>query len=105
MSPYIYKAVGDLKDFNYVNIYDKANPPEEKEHIKEMFNIVADTLLEQLNNNDKESNIYRTFLDNMNKDYLENTTNERKVIDYIAGMTDYYFTKEYEDIKKLKKEI
>ncbi len=105
MSPYIYKAVDDLKKFNYINIYDKANSPEEKEHIKEMFNTVADTVLNQLNNSDTESNIYKTFLDNMNEDYLTNTSNERKVIDYIAGMTDYYFTKEYEEIKKLKKEI
>ena len=103
MSPFIYKAVGDLKDFNYINIYDKANTPEEKEHIKEMFNTVADTLLEQLNNGDKNSSIYKTFLDNMNEDYLNNTSNERKVIDYIAGMTDFYFTKEYEEIKVLKK--
>ena len=35
--------------------------------------------------------------------HINNTTNERKVIDYIAGMTDYYFTREYEDIKKLQK--
>jgi dGTP triphosphohydrolase len=31
----------------------------------------------------------------MTKEYLENTTDERKVIDYIAGMTDEYFLKEY----------
>ena len=103
MSPFVYNAVKDLKDFNYLNIYDKANSPEEKEHIKEMFNLVADTVLEQLNNNDTAANIYRTFLDNMNDEYLNNTTNERKVIDYIAGMTDYYFTREYENIKKLTK--
>ena len=102
MSPFVYNAVKDLKDFNYLNIYDKANSPEEKEHIKAMFNLVADTVLEQLNNNDADANIYRTFLDNMNDEYLNNTTHERKVIDYIAGMTDYYFTKEYEDIKVKK---
>jgi dGTPase len=103
MSPYIYKAVGDLKAFNYVNIYDKANTPEEKERIKDMFNTVADHVLNDLNTNNLESNIYKTFLDNMNEDYIKNTSNERKVIDYIAGMTDYYFTKVYEDIKQEKR--
>ena len=39
----------------------------------------------------------------MSKDYLDNTSNERKVIDYIAGMTDYYFTKVYEDVKQRKR--
>ena len=103
MSPYIYKAVRDLKDFNYVNIYDKANTPDEKEHIREMFYSVADYVLNDLNTNNLESNIYRTFLDNMNEDYIKNTSNERKVIDYIAGMTDYYFTKVYEDITQRKR--
>jgi dGTP triphosphohydrolase len=31
----------------------------------------------------------------MNNDYKNNTSNERIVIDYIAGMTDDYFMKEY----------
>ena len=31
----------------------------------------------------------------MNNDYKNNTSNERVVIDYIAGMTDEYFLNEY----------
>ena len=31
----------------------------------------------------------------MTEEYKNNTTKERIVIDYIAGMTDDYFTKEY----------
>ena len=30
--------------------------------------------------------------------YLDNTTNERKVIDYIAGMTDAFLVSEYNKI-------
>ena len=32
----------------------------------------------------------------MSDEYLNNTSNVRKVIDYIAGMTDDFFTREYE---------
>ena len=103
MSDDIYQAISDLKDFNYKHIYDLANTPEEKEYIKEMFNVVADGVLEQLKKNDLESDIYKSFLNNMNPDYIENTTPERKVIDFIAGMTDDYFQKEYHKIKKLTK--
>ena len=39
--------------------------------------------------------INNAFLKNMPKSYIENTTPARKVIDYIAGMTDDYFIKEY----------
>lgn len=101
MSPEIYEAVKELKDFNYKHIYDKANTPEEKEHIKEMFNTVADSVLAQIKTNDTDARIFRTFLKDMEPKYLEETTPERKVIDYIAGMTDYYFTQEYEEVKKL----
>ena len=34
----------------------------------------------------------------MNDDYKQNTTKERVVIDYIAGMTDRFFTSEYEKL-------
>jgi dGTP triphosphohydrolase len=33
----------------------------------------------------------------MNDDYLKNETVNRKVIDYIAGMTDNYFLRQYEN--------
>jgi dGTP triphosphohydrolase len=36
----------------------------------------------------------------MNEDYRENTTPERMVIDYIAGMTDDYFQDEYKQAIK-----
>ena len=34
----------------------------------------------------------------MSKDYIIKTKKERIVIDYIAGMTDEYFIREYESI-------
>ena len=33
----------------------------------------------------------------MSEKYLKNTTKERIVIDYIAGMTDDYFIREYKN--------
>ena len=33
----------------------------------------------------------------MNEDYKNNNSNERIVIDYIAGMTDEYFNKQYQN--------
>jgi dGTP triphosphohydrolase len=34
------------------------------------------------------------FLNDMDKSYLDNTNDKRKVIDFIAGMTDDLFVKE-----------
>ena len=33
----------------------------------------------------------------MSEEYLNNTKTERKVIDYLAGMTDDFILKEYEN--------
>ena len=37
----------------------------------------------------------------MTDEYLNNTSDSRKVIDYLAGMTDDYFINEYNKLKKI----
>ena len=95
MSKKIMKALNELQKFNYENIYYKVITKEQKEHYKEMFNTVFETNLKYLENKNTETSIYEVYLNNMTEEYKNNTTNERIVIDYIAGMTDDYFTKEY----------
>lgn len=94
MSPKVYSALSALKKFNYINIYDKANSNKQKEQYKLMFNSLFDTLLYQVENK-IDSDITNNYLNNMSEEYLNNTSNVRKVIDYIAGMTDEYFVNQY----------
>lgn len=98
MSTEIMQALNDLQKFNYENIYYKVITKEQKEHYKNMFETVFENNLEYLNNENKEENIYKVYLKNMTEEYKKNTTKARIVIDYIAGMTDDYFTKEYNKI-------
>ena len=95
MSKEKMKALNDLQKFNYENIYYKVLTDEQKKHYKEMFEIVFEKNLEYLKKEDKEKDIHKIYLKNMTEEYKNNTTKERIVIDYIAGMTDDYFTKEY----------
>ena len=95
MSKEIMQALNDLQKFNYENIYYKVLTDEQRKHYREMFNTVFETNLEYLNNNITDMNIYKIYLNYMTEEYKNNTSNERIVIDYIAGMTDDYFTKEY----------
>ena len=95
MSKEIYEALIALKNFNYEYIYNKANTKEQIEEYKKMFNKLFEIYLEQLNTKDENSDIYQVFLKGMSNDYLKNNSNVRKVIDYIAGMTDDYFISEY----------
>ncbi len=101
MSSEIYKAIVDLKKFNYENIYLKANSKEQIKNYEKMFRLLFNTYLNDLNNNNLDSPIYSVYLDYKNKNYHKNT-NARMVIDFIAGMTDDYFNREYKRIRNVK---
>ena len=94
MSPEVFKALKELKKFNYENIYSKANSSEEIANYTKMFNELFEELVKQVENN-SDTHINNIFLKNMCSEYMNETSNARKVIDYIAGMTDDYFIKEY----------
>ena len=102
LSPNVYKAIVDLKKFNYENIYYKAYTKEEKDKLKLMLNTLFNKYLNDLINNNKESNIIKSYLSNMSKEYVDNSSNARIVIDYIAGMTDDYVLREYNNYLKNK---
>lgn len=100
LSESIYEAIDKLKDFNYKNIYAKANDETSLEYYKKAFNTLYSKYLSDLEYTKKDSEIYTLFLDNMSSDYISNTSNKRIVIDFIAGMTDNFFIKCYENIEK-----
>lgn len=99
MSNSVFDALVKLKKFNQEHIYFKANTKEMVEHYEEMFRVVFDKSLQAIKKKDKTSPIYSIFLDTMSETYLKKTTDERKVIDYIAGMTDDFLVKQYEILK------
>ena len=99
ISDEIFKALMDLKKFNYENIYDKANTLDEKKEYEKMFRTVFNHCLKEVKEKKENSLIHETFLSEMSEDYLKQTTNERKVMDFIAGMTDDFLKKCYNTIK------
>ena len=103
LSDDVYKALKALKNFNYKHIYDKANTKEQIKKYEEMFNFLFQFFLNDLENKNKDSIIYQDFLNNMNEEYKRKTKKTRIVIDYIAGMTDDYFIKQYNVCKKVEK--
>lgn len=100
MSSEVYNAVKELKAFNYSHIYNKANSIETIESYETMFRFLFDYYLKELHNKNNASDIYQVFLGDMCDKYLINTTDEQKVIDFIAGMTDDYFQNQYNKYKK-----
>lgn len=94
MSDNVFEALKKLKKFNYENIYSKANTKEELAEYENMFESLFNHLLKDIKDNNTDSNIYKIFIKNKNEKYRQNTP-ERIAIDYIAGMTDDFFLKEY----------
>ena len=98
MSDEVFNAIKKLKAFNYEYIYSKSNSDEMLELYEDMFRKVFQKCLNDIKTNNKEGHIFTIFLNDMDEKYLNNTTDERKVIDYIAGMTDDFIVSEYNSI-------
>ncbi len=99
LSDKIYNAIFNLKKFNYENIYYKANSKEDIMEYESKFRFVFEKCLYILKNNLTDTDIYQHFLNKANHNYLSNTSSNRKIIDYISGMTDDYFMNEYKELK------
>lgn len=95
ISDNIYKALNELISFNYENIYLKANTKKQLDHYDKMFNELFDLYYEQVENEEFSEDIFTLFLNGMSDSYNK-CSSARKVIDYIAGMTDAFFISQYE---------
>lgn len=96
MSHDVFVAIKKLKKFNYEHIYRKANTKDQIDILRIQFWHLYRIYLEDIKTHNLKSEIYTSFLDGMTEDYIENTKDERKVIDFLAGMTDEYFISCYQ---------
>lgn len=90
------KAVSDalkkLKSFNYKYIYRSENLKVNHKRIERGFELLFKQFIDDLAEENKNSFIYKDFLKGKTQNYLTSTSPALKVRDYIAGMTDRYFT-------------
>ena len=96
MSEDVYKALFALKKYNYDHIYKYSLSEEKLAYYSDGMNKIFKRYLYDLDNKNKDSIIYKFFLNTQCDEYLSNTSNKRIVIDFIAGMTDEMFLREIE---------
>ena len=96
MSDDVYKALFLLKKFNYEHIYNFSMTDEDKEYYRNGMNKIYERYLNDIINSNRDSIIYTIFLNTQSDKYNSETSDKRKVIDFIAGMTDEMFLKEIE---------
>ena len=94
MSDNVYKALFLLKKFNYEHIYNFSMTDEDKEYYRNGMNKIYERYLNDIINSNNDSIIYTIFLNTQSDKYNSETSDKRKVIDFIAGMTDEMFLKE-----------
>ena len=102
LSKEVFNALNLLIQFNYEHIYHVINAKEEVKYYAVMYEKLFDSYLKALENKDLANDIYSVFLKDMSNEYISGTSDARKVIDYIAGMTDDYFINRYNEIANIK---
>lgn len=94
----IYDSLYLLKKYNYKAIYKSPKLKINHERIERGFEILFDHFLQALKKGDKESEIYTHFLNSKSDKYCENNPDELIVRDFLASMTDRYFTQVLEKL-------
>ena len=102
LSKEVYDALIKLKKFNYQYIYKKSLTDEEKEYYRQGMNILFKDYLDAIKDNNTDNIIFKLFLNNQSNKYLNDTNSKRKVIDFIAGMTDDMFMSELKRLNHLQ---
>ncbi len=99
MSKEVYDAVKTLKKFNYDNIYYQAITQEDRKRYSNTIETLYSVYSRALDLEDKENDIYKIYLKDMNEDYIKNNSDAQIIIDYISGMTDNFLQRQYEKYK------
>lgn len=94
----ISDALLELKKFNYKMIYGHEKVKAENKKIEKGFEILFDAYLEDIEKENRNSDIFKHFLDNKKEVYHEKTKPAEKVRDFLASMTDRYFKYQLEKL-------
>jgi dGTPase len=98
-SPDVEAALISLRTFSRIYIYENRKLTSEREKVKQMYATLFMTCLNDLENEAKDAKIFTDFIDStwISRNYLRSATFAELARDFIAGMTDRYFAKRYEE--------
>jgi dGTPase len=95
----VEKALITLREFSRKNIYNNEKLTKERPKIERMYATLFETYLNDLESGRRNSKVVTDFIETgwTSPRYLETATNAELVRDFIAGMTDRYFAKRFEE--------
>ncbi|MDD1702123.1 MAG: HD domain-containing protein [Methanoregula sp.] len=98
-SPEVEHALVSLRSFSRDRIYNNPKLTAEREKIKTMYAILFSKYLDDIEADCRPSKIFAEFIESpwVNREYVRSTSPYGLVRDFIAGMTDRYFLKRFEE--------
>jgi dGTPase len=95
----VEKALISLRTFSRIYIYNNKKLTSEREKVRQMYATLFATCLNEVEEELRDAKIFTDFIDTswINQNYLQSATSAELVRDFIAGMTDRYFAKRYEE--------
>ena len=92
-------ALISLRAFSRIHIYENSKLTSEWEKVKRMYATLFIKCLEDLENETEDAKIFTDFINTnwISRNYLHSATYAELTRDFIAGMTDRYFAKRYEE--------
>ena len=94
-SPQISEALEKLKGFNLERIYMNPEIKRGQDTLKNMFAMLFERFLGDIEKKNRRSVIFTHFLEGMSEVYLSQSRSAEIVMDFIAGMTDQYFLRQF----------
>jgi len=93
-SPEASRALKSLKGFNMKRIYQNPSIKKHTKKIKDLFDLLFNRYLKDIEAGREDSVIFTGFLKDMDEQYLQDHCPAEVVRDFIAGMTDKYFLRQ-----------
>lgn len=93
-SPEVSEALKQLKTFNLDHIYMNPKIKKNAGVIKNLFEMLFEKYLTDIEKENRSSVIFSNFLEDMSESYIANHSSGQIVRDFIAGMTDQYFLRQ-----------
>ncbi len=93
-SPEASEALRQLRAFNYERIYTNAKIKIHTQTIQTLFTLLFERYLGDIEKENRDSVIFKRFLEGMSVTYVQTHAKEEIVRDFIAGMTDKYFLRQ-----------
>ncbi len=101
-SPEVADVLKRFKAFNLERIYMNPSVKTHLVTIKHLFEFLFEKSLQDLVSGNQSSVIFTRFLNGMSDSYLSSHTNGEIVRDFIAGMTDKYFLRQFPEAMRPK---